>query len=656
MLGLLLLPIGLASTLVLPLFVGKIVDQVTVDLVSPHEGTPSLEDIANRQGEVDTRQAELRKMALLLVGVFTIGSLAMAGRSYYINLAAEVITKNIRQVVFRTMLGKRIEFFDRAKTGDLVNRLSGDVGIISTTLTESVSVGIRSLGSAVLGTGFLFYTSWELALVSSLSILPIVALTRAYGNRIKTLTTQQLEALGSSSSVAEEVLNNIRTTQAFANQDYEQNRYGKEIEEAYQVGRRMSQVRGIFMGTSNWVLSFSLLTVLGYGAHLVTLGHLSAGELTAFLLYSTNVAGSLFGISGIYTNVMRGVGASDRIFEILDADTATLKKLIKQQQHLPLPHNPSTHSAASDIPDSPTSKSTNRRDASSGGRITGDIFSATKSGGRTIEDVKGKIEFRSVQFSYPARPEQTIFNDLNLVLPAGKTVAVVGESGSGKSSLISLLCRFYEPGHGTILLDGVPLHELDLAWLRQQIAIVSQDSSVFSTSIRDNIKYGKLSATDEEVEAAARLANAHDFIMSFPLGYDTLLGTRGTAVSGGQRQRICIARAILAAPKLLLLDEATSALDTATERLVQDALDKVRLHSTTLIIAHRLSTIEQADYICVLADGRVSRFGTQAEVPLSSLTDNMWKATLPSSETAVPVPAATLPSSKATATLPSSIV
>mmetsp|Transcript_16760 Transcript_16760/g.20294 ORF Transcript_16760/g.20294 Transcript_16760/m.20294 type:complete len:678 (+) Transcript_16760:66-2099(+) len=543
-LGILFLPPALGATMALPYFVGEVIDTVMDD---------SGEDNSGRQ----------KTLIATLLAFSVFGALATCGRSYFINLSSEIIVKNMRANLFSAIMRKPIFFFDKSKTGDLVNRISSDTTIVSNTLTESVSMALRGVSTTIVGTGFLFYTCPNLALVSTGTLLPLLLLGRFYGNFIKSETRNQLEVFGRATSVAEESISNARVVKLFNRKDYVVGNYETDLEETFNVGKSIAKYRGVFMGSSSLVFSLSMLSVLGYGSSMVANGLISPGELTSFLLYAVNVTGAAFQITNVYSAVMRALGASERILEVSNSSEISRENTI---------------------------------------------------GTMSVKQNDMSIVFKDVTFAYPMRPDSTILNSFNLTIPNGKVVAVLGGSGSGKSTLVSLLGRLYRPNSGEILLGGQKLNELDIASLRNTVGVVTQDPVVFMQSIEENIRFGNLNASKEQVIQAAKLANIHDFIETLPDGYDTLVGERGSQLSGGQKQRVCIARAIIKDPKILVLDEATSSLDVENEYLVQQALDRLMPGRTTIIITHRLSTIENADYIAVLEDGSVVEYGTKDEI------------------------------------------
>ena len=428
-----------------------------------------------------------------LVGISIVGGVATFGRSYYINLSSEVIVKSLRKRIFAETVRKDALFFDRQKTGDLINRISTDTTVISNTLTESVSLALRGIATMSIGSGFLFYTCKELAMVSTGSLLPLIVLARFYGSIIKKETQRQLETFGESTSSAEEALSNAKFITLFNRQGFMIERYNDKIDAVYGIGKRVSLYRGFFMGSTNLMVSLSMLSVLGYGSTLVAADAISAGQMTTFLLYMVNVAGAAFSLTSVYSSIMRALGANERISELLH--------------------------------DKPGSS----------------LGSAEVECGSLTSTERFNLCFEGVTFAYPTRPSSHVLQGLNLAIPQGKSVAVLGGSGSGKSTLINLVGRLYEPNEGRILLGGHPLRDYEIGYLREIIGVVTQDPIILNASIASNIRLGRLDASQEQVIDAAKHANIHDFIQSLPQGYETIVGERGSLLSGGQKQRITIA-------------------------------------------------------------------------------------------------------------------
>ena len=415
------------------------------------------------------------------------------------------------------------------------------------------------------GIGMMLYMSPQLALVSLSVVPPIAAYGVIKGRKVRNTSRNVQDALAESTQVAEERISNIRTVRTFAKEDDEINRYDTEMNKVLIAAKQEAKVQAQFYGFTGLSGNMIILTVLYYGGSLVTTDVITVGSLTSFILYAAYVGIGLSGLSSSYAQTMKAVGASSRIWEITDKPPSML--LNDKDQLVP------------------------------------------------SEPLKGNIRFENVHFSYPLRKDVQIIKNLNLTVPSGSAIAVVGSSGSGKSTLGALLLRMYDLDQGIITIDGHDVSKLNSTWLRTQIGTVSQEPVLFSSSISDNISYGAASnVTQSEIEAAAKEANAHDFILSFPAGYGTTVGERGIMLSGGQKQRIAIARAILKNPQILLLDEATSALDTASEHQVKLALEGIMKERCVIMIAHRLSTIKNANQIVVLEGGKVVEQGTYNEL------------------------------------------
>jgi len=494
--------------------------------------------------------------ALAMVGIFVVQGIAMGLRSYLFTVAGERIVTRLRHDLFTSIMEQEIAFFDERRTGELTNRLASDTAVLQNTASVNISMAMRHVASAIGGLGLLFYTS-PLLTVVMLAVVPPVALGAViYGRSIRKLSKQVQDALARASEVAEETLSGIRTVRSFSQESHEIGRYGAAIDESFDLARHRARVMAIFMAAASFAGYGAIAVVLWYGGHLVIDKAMSVGDLTSFILYTLIVAFSLGALAGLYSDLMRASGASERVFAIMDrAPTIPLRQ------------------------------------------------------GKRLEGLNGEIAFEHVDFSYPSRADVPVLRDINLRIAPGEMVALVGASGGGKSTIAALIARLYDTNAGAIRVDGTPIADLDPGWLREQIGVVAQEPILFSTTIADNIRYGRNTATDEEVEAAARAANAHDFVIDFPDGYQTTVGERGVQLSGGQKQRVAIARAVLKDPAILILDEATSALDAESEHLVKEALERLMQDRTTVIIAHRLSTVMGADRVLVISDGRVVQEG-----------------------------------------------
>ncbi|WP_438022432.1 ABC transporter ATP-binding protein [Sorangium sp. So ce233] len=506
----------------------------------------------NAAGTIDS-------MALWLVPIIAIQAVAVALRYVLFTTAGERVVARLRASLFDHVLRQEMAFFDDHRTGELTSRLASDTTVLQNAVSVDISVGLRLTASVIGGLGFLVYTSPRLTLLMLSVVPPVLVGAVIYGRKVRKLSRAVQDSLARSSEIAEEALSGIRTVRAFAAEKQEVERYAGQVAESFERARTRVRASGAFSGVVTFAGYAATGLVLWYGGHLVVTGSMTLGKLTSFLVYTLLVAFSLAGLSDLWAAFMRALGAAERVFDLLDRTPA-----------MPL------------------------------------------SGGLEPPYVQGKLELDRVRFSYPARKDVPVLKGIDLSVRPGEVIALVGSSGAGKSTIASLLLRLYDPDEGRILLDGHDLRALSPSWLRRQIGIVAQEPILFATSVADNIRYGREGASDEEVEAAARAANAHDFIQRFPEGYRTLVGERGVQLSGGQKQRVAIARAVLKNPRLLVLDEATSALDTESEHLVKAALDTLMKGRTTLIIAHRLSTVMGADRVLVMDGGKIVQSGAHA--------------------------------------------
>ncbi len=506
-------------------------------------------------------QAALRQAVLLMVGVVAVQSVSIGLRMHLFTVAGERIVARLRESLFRAILDQEIAFFDRRRTGELISRLSSDTTVLQSTVTVNASMAVRNVIMAVGGAVLMFGTSPRLGLVMLAFILPIVVGAVLVGKRISRISRERQDVLAGSSTVAEEAISGIRTVRAFHAEEREARRYGEAAWKSFDVARRRIGLIASFVGISYFASFAGLAVVVWFGLQQLMAGTLTSGELFQFALYGMTVGFSLSGMGEIWTELMAARGASERVFELLD-----------RAPEMPL------------------------------------------GGGEQRRTVEGRVELSGVRFSYPSRPGDEALRGVDLVVRPGEIVALVGPSGAGKSTIAALIPRFYDPTSGSVQLDGVDVRRLDPSWLRGRIGIVAQEPIRFSASIAENIRYGRQGATDADVEAAARAANAHGFITALPDGYATQVGERGVQLSGGQKQRVAIARAILKDPAILILDEATSALDAESEALVKEALERLMRHRTSLVIAHRLSTVKDADRVVVLDAGRVVQSGRHDEL------------------------------------------
>ncbi len=477
---------------------------------------------------------------------------------------AEKALANIRKDSYLRLITLPIDFFANRRVGELNSRLSADLSQIQDTMTTTLAEIIRQSISLCFGIALLIFVSAKLALMN-LCILPVMVLAGLFfGRYIRKLSKQTQDQLADSNSIVQETLLGISNVKAFVNEYFESQRYDRKLNAAVKLAVRGATYRGMFASFIIFCVFGAVITVIWYGATLVSVGEISVGDLTTYILYSMFVAGSMGSFPELYAGIQRALGASERVIEILNEKSEDIQ-------------------------------------------VSEDDKTITKR-------INGKLTFEHVAFAYPSRSDVQALNDISFTAEAGQKVAIVGPSGAGKSTIASLILQFYKPQSGTIYYDDEPWSSYSLTDIRNQVAIVPQDVLLFGGTIRENINYGKLEADAENVIEAARRANAHDFIMSFPDGYDTMVGERGVKLSGGQRQRIAIARALLKDPAILILDEATSSLDSESERLVQEALQELMKGRTSIIIAHRLSTINSADNILVVEDGIISESGSHLDL------------------------------------------
>lgn len=513
----------------------------------------------------DVLEAELRHTGFILLVVLGIQGLFSFGRVFMFSQVTENILKGVRKDTFQKLVQMPMSFFSKNQVAELGSRVATDINVISEAFTVNIAELIRQ---AVVGVGGLVLivcnTSWDMAKWFIFIIPPITVIAILYGRKIRKFAKMVQDKIATSSVIVSEALTGINSVKSFTNESFEINRYDTNIEEIRKLGIRFGILRGTFFTFIISVLFGSIFFILYQMILLKLDGKITAEKFGQFMMLSFFVAGSLGGLPEQIAAIQRALGATDRVFEIINGEPELINLSYPAHQGL------------------------NR--------------------------VKGDLEFRNISFHYPTRKDFQVLKDISFSAKAGETVALVGSSGSGKSTLASLALRFYEPDSGLYLIDGKPSTDYDLTQIRDQMAIVPQDVLLFGGTIRDNIAYGKPNASMEEIVEAARQANAYDFIMSFPETFDTIVGDRGIQLSGGQRQRVAIARAVLKNPSILILDEATSSLDSESERLVQEALDKLMVGRTSIVIAHRLSTIKKADKIVVLQKGVILEIGTHQEL------------------------------------------
>ncbi|KAJ8920066.1 hypothetical protein NQ315_011720 [Exocentrus adspersus] len=544
--------------------IGFLLVSSTVTMVIPFSLGKVL-DIIYINEDASEAKARLNKVAGILLCVFVLGAVCNFGRIYCMSTAGYRMTNALRTKVFSSILKQEQGWFDKRPTGELINRLSADTQIVGTALSMNISDGLRSFVMVCAGTGMMLYMSTELAVVGLAIVPPIAGVAVVYGRFVRNISRKLQDSLAESTKVAEERISNVRTVKTFAQEPREIESYTASIKDVLMLCYKEAKARAFFYAMTGFGGHIIIISVLYYGGVMVTSHTLTVGNLSSFLLYAAYIGVSVGGLSSFYSDLNKSIGAATRIWEIIDRTPL----LPLQDGSVPLSHP------------------------------------------------EGRIEFKNIKFCYPSRPDVHIFNDLNLDIQPGQTVAVVGPSGSGKSTLAALLLRLYDPVDGAIYLDGQNIVDINPAWLKQQIGTVSQEPILFSCSIKDNILYGANDpeqVPEEELVQVSKEANVYEFVQQLPDGFDTVVGERGVMLSGGQKQRVAIARALVKDPRILLLDEATSALDAQSERLVQEALERVMRGRTVLTIAHRLSTIQNADLIAVLQNGQIVERGTYAEL------------------------------------------
>jgi len=495
----------------------------------------------------------------VIMAMAVVLAVASALRYYFVITLGERIVSDLRSEVFEHVTRLSPSFFDVNQSGEIVSRLTADTTQIKSAVGATASVALRNVILCLGAIVMMIATSPKLSSIVLIAIPLIVLPLVAFGRSVRKRSRAAQDMLANASAFANETIAATRTVQAFNGEDAAAARYGGAVENAYEAARSAIKSRSMLTGFAITLIFGSVVAVLWVGAHNVLDGTLSAGTLGQFLLYSVIAAGSLGALSEVWGELSQAAGAADRLGELLNE----VSPIASPVDPLPLP-----------------------------------------------EPAEGRVEFSGVHFSYPSRPGKSALHGLSLAVKPGETVAIVGPSGAGKSTVFSLVLRFYDPQQGSVIIDGIDIRKVSPDALRERIAIVPQDVTIFVATIHDNIAFGRPGATRDEVKAAAIAAQADEFIARLDQGYDTPVGERGITLSGGQRQRIAIARAILKNAPILLLDEATSALDAESETLVQKALDGLMEARTTIVIAHRLATVLKADRILVMDRGRIVEEGT----------------------------------------------
>jgi ATP-binding cassette, subfamily B, bacterial MsbA len=502
----------------------------------------------------------MNNLIALFLGLVVIQGLCSMGHSYLTASVSQHIVADFRRHLFAHLQTLSVGFFARRRTGELLSRLMNDVTVIQSVVTETPIDTAKQLVTFVGGIGFLFAMNWRLCLLILVLLPLLVFVAKLFGRRLKSLSTSIQDQTAALSTLIEEVIAGIRVVKSFVQTTREEARFSAQVEQSLSLTLRRAGIMAVFIPVISLLTFSAAAAVLWYGGRQVIDGAVSPGELFAFVLFAGILIGPFSSAARVFAQIREAQGATARVFEILD-----------------------THPEIRDLPNA-----------------------------IALPAVSGHIAAEHVSFTYDAR--QPVLTDVSFGSKPGELVAIVGPTGAGKTTVMNLLHRFYDPTEGRITVDGIDLRQVTLESWYRQIALVPQETILFGGTILDNIRYGNRDATEEAVKEASRAAYAHDFIMGFPDQYQTLVGEKGINLSGGQRQRIAIARAVLKNPRILLLDEATSSLDTESERLVQEALERLMKGRTTVVIAHRLTTIQRADRILVLDKGRVVESGTHGEL------------------------------------------
>ena len=547
--GLLFLLLTSVTALAFPKFMGMLVDCV------------------NKKDSALANQIALGLgLVLVLQSVFSFFRLSL-----FVNFTENTLA-NVRIALYTNLIKLPMSFFSQKRVGELNSRISNDIGQIQDTLTTTIAEFLRQF-ILIIGS-FIMLASINIKLtIMMVSVVPLVGVAAViFGRFIRKYSKKVQDQVAESQVVVEETMQGISIVKAFANEWYEISRYKQKIADLVKIAIKGGQFRGYFASFIIICLFGTIVAVVWYGVHLSIQGEITVGELFTFILYSSYVGASSGGIAELYAQMQKAIGATERVFELLDETPEKINTTVETQNN---------------------------------------------------QKIKGNVAFVNVAFSYPSRKEIQVLKKVNFTASFGQKIAIVGPSGMGKSTIASLLLRFYDANEGEILVDGKNITDYELENLRGNMSIVPQDVILFGGTIRENIAYGKPNATTEEIEIAAKQANALSFIESFPEKFETIVGERGVKLSGGQRQRVAIARALLKNPSILILDEATSSLDSESEKLVQEALEILMEGRTSIIIAHRLSTIRSADQILVLDKGIIAEQGTHQE--LIDLKNGIYK-------------------------------
>ncbi|CQR70582.1 Putative multidrug export ATP-binding/permease protein [Sporomusa ovata DSM 2662] len=516
--------------------------------------------------------AMLNTIAIGIVVVYMVRGVFFYGQTYLMSFIGQKVIIDIRESVYRHLQRLSLSYYEKRQTGAIMSHITNDVGALQNALVDSV-IELFTEGMTLLGSmAAMFYLHWKLSLLTFIALPLVAQAISIFGKRLRVSSRVMQERAADITSVLQETIAAVRVIKSFVREDYEIGRFNRENYSNFRAQMKTAQIMATLTPVVEFLVAIGITVIIWYGGTEVINGSLTAGSLIAFLIYAVNISNPIKRLSRVYGNIQRALAAAQRVFNVLDT--------VPEIQDLP--------------------------------------------GARELPRITGRVAFENVDFAY--KPGEPALSSVSLVAEAGQMIAIVGPSGAGKTTIANLIPRFYDPTAGRITIDGYDIKTVTLNSLRGQIGIVPQETVLFNGSVYENILYGDLAANKDQVIAAAQAANAHEFIMAMPEGYDTQIGERGSKLSGGQRQRIAIARAILKDPRVLILDEATSALDTESEKLVQGALDKLMVGRTSFVIAHRLSTVQRADVILVIEKGQIIECGSHTElVAAGSLYSKLYQ-------------------------------
>ena len=504
--------------------------------------------------------ATLNAIAAGIVVVFFLRGIFFFGQTYLMSYIGQKVIIDIREAVYRHMQKLSLSYYEKRRTGQLMSYITNDVAAVQGALVESMIELVTESMTLIGSLAVMFYLHWKLSLLTLITAPLVGQAMNIFGKKLRTSSALIQERAADITSMLQESISSVRVIKSFAREEYEIERFKKENQQNFRAQMKNSQIMATLTPIIEFVAALGVTMIIWYGGREVINNNLTAGSLIAFLVYAVNLSNPIKRLSRVYGSIQKAMAAAQRVFDVLD-----------------------TKPEIEDIP-----------------------------GAKVLAQIDGYVTFNHLTFEY--KPGEPALNNVQLEVKPGQVVAVVGPSGAGKTTIANLIPRFYDPVAGNIMIDGIDIKTITLKSLREQIGIVPQETVLFNGSVYNNILYGKLDASREDVIAAAKAANAHNFIMEMPDAYDAQIGERGSKLSGGQRQRISIARAILKNPRILILDEATSALDAESEKLVQEAVDKLMIGRTSFVIAHRLSTVKRADMIVVMERGKIVEQGTHDEL------------------------------------------